>query len=99
VEYCALHCSYGLSPTYATHVVRHKFSVGNFLQFESGEKRRLSCAIQHIVAVLSRCRHVAGNAATIASMKRTDLQQSAPANDAISYSGDRFPPDVISYAV
>ena len=32
-------------------------------------------------------------------MKRTDLQQSAPANDAISYSGYRFPHDVISYAV
>ena len=32
-------------------------------------------------------------------MKRTDLQQSALANDAISYSGFRFPPDVISYAV
>jgi putative transposase len=32
-------------------------------------------------------------------MKRTDLQQNAPANDAISYSGYRFPPDVISYAV
>ncbi|MFM0150264.1 IS6 family transposase [Paraburkholderia sp. RL18-085-BIA-A] len=32
-------------------------------------------------------------------MKRTDLQQSAPANDAISYSGYRFPADVISYAV
>jgi len=31
-------------------------------------------------------------------MKRTELQQSAPANDAISYSGYRFPPDVISYA-
>ena len=32
-------------------------------------------------------------------MKRTDLQQNAPANDVISYSGYRFPPDVISYAV
>jgi len=32
-------------------------------------------------------------------MKRTDLQQSAPANDAVSYAGYRFPPDVISYAV
>jgi putative transposase len=32
-------------------------------------------------------------------MKRTDLQHSAPANDAISYSGYRFPPGVISYAV
>jgi putative transposase len=32
-------------------------------------------------------------------MKRPDLQQSAPANDAISYSGYRFAPDVISYAV
>jgi len=50
-------------------------------------------------SVLSRCRHVAGNAATIAGMKRTDLQQSALASDAISYSGYRFPHDVISYAV
>jgi putative transposase len=32
-------------------------------------------------------------------MKRTALQHSAPANDAISYGGYRFPPDVISYAV
>ena len=32
-------------------------------------------------------------------MKRTTLQQSEPANDAISYAGYRFPPDVISYAV
>jgi putative transposase len=32
-------------------------------------------------------------------MKRTALQQSEPANDAISYSGYRFPPDVISCAV
>jgi transposase-like protein len=32
-------------------------------------------------------------------MKRTDLQRSAPTNDAISYSGYRFPPDVISYVV
>jgi putative transposase len=32
-------------------------------------------------------------------MKRTALQHNAPANDAISYSGCRFPPDVISYAV
>ena len=32
-------------------------------------------------------------------MKRTTLQQSEPANDAICYSGYRFPPDVISYAV
>ena len=32
-------------------------------------------------------------------MKRTDLQQSEPADDAISYSGYRFPPDVISDAV
>jgi putative transposase len=32
-------------------------------------------------------------------MKRTDLQQNAPANDAISYSGYRFPHDVIIYAV
>jgi len=32
-------------------------------------------------------------------MKRTDLQQSALASDAISYSGYRFPHDVISYAV
>ena len=43
--------------------------------------------------VLSHCRHVAGNAATIAGMKRTDLQQGEPANDAISYSGYRFPPE------
>jgi putative transposase len=35
----------------------------------------------------------------MASMKRTDLPQSAPANDAMSYLGYRFPPDVISYAV
>jgi putative transposase len=32
-------------------------------------------------------------------MKRTTLQHGAPANDAISYAGYRFPPDVISYAV
>src|SRR5260370_20696550 len=32
-------------------------------------------------------------------MKRTTLQQSEPANDAISCSGYRFPRDVISYAV
>ncbi|SOE92609.1 putative transposase [Burkholderia sp. D7] len=32
-------------------------------------------------------------------MKRTTLQRSEPANDAISCSGYRFPPDVISYAV
>jgi putative transposase len=32
-------------------------------------------------------------------MKRTDLKHSVPANDAISYSGYRFPPDVFSYAV
>ena len=35
----------------------------------------------------------------MAGMKRTDLRQNAPANDAISYAGYRFPPDVISYAV
>jgi hypothetical protein len=49
--------------------------------------------------VLSRCWDVARNAATIAGMKRTTLQHSASANDAISYAGYRFPPDVISYAV
>ena len=49
--------------------------------------------------VLSRYWRVAGNAATITDMKRTSLQQSAPANEAISYSGSRFPLDVISYAV
>jgi putative transposase len=27
------------------------------------------------------------------------LQHNAPANDAISYAGYRFPPDVISYAL
>jgi len=32
-------------------------------------------------------------------MKRTALQHNAPANDAVSYAGYRFPPDVISYAV
>ena len=32
-------------------------------------------------------------------MKRTALQHSTFANDAISYAGYRFPPDVISYAV
>ena len=32
-------------------------------------------------------------------MKRTALQHGASANDAISYAGCRFPPDVISYAV
>ncbi|MFM0069343.1 IS6 family transposase [Paraburkholderia aspalathi] len=32
-------------------------------------------------------------------MKRTGLQHRAPANDAISYAGYRFPPDLISYAV
>jgi putative transposase len=32
-------------------------------------------------------------------MIRTALQQSAPASDAISYAGHRFPPDVISYSV
>jgi putative transposase len=32
-------------------------------------------------------------------MIRTALQQSAPATDAISYAGHRFPPDVISYSV
>jgi putative transposase len=32
-------------------------------------------------------------------MKRTALQQRAPATGAISYAGYRFPPDVISYAV
>jgi putative transposase len=32
-------------------------------------------------------------------MKRTDVQQRAPANDAISYSGVPLPPEVISYAV
>jgi putative transposase len=32
-------------------------------------------------------------------MKRTTLQQCEPADDAISCSGYRFPPDVISYAV
>ena len=32
-------------------------------------------------------------------MKRSALQHIAPANDAISYAGYRFPPDVISYAV
>jgi putative transposase len=32
-------------------------------------------------------------------MNRTDLQHDAAANDAISYVGYRFPPDVISYAV
>ncbi|EUC12400.1 hypothetical protein PMI06_008783 [Burkholderia sp. BT03] len=49
--------------------------------------------------VLSRCWHVAGNAATIRRMKRTALQHGASANDGISYAGYRFPPDVISYAV
>ena len=49
--------------------------------------------------ILSRCWDVAGNAATIASMKRTALQHNAPANDATAYAGYRFPPDVISYAV
>src|ERR1700756_3843200 len=51
------------------------------------------------VWVLSRCWHVAGNAATIRVMKRTALQHKASANDGISYAGYRFPPDVISYAV
>jgi hypothetical protein len=37
--------------------------------------------------ILSHCWHVAGNAATIAGMTRTALQQSAPATDAISYAG------------
>jgi hypothetical protein len=46
--------------------------------------------------VLSRCWHVRGNAATIAGMKRATLQQSEPANDAISYSGYRFPPDAFA---
>ena len=32
-------------------------------------------------------------------MNRTDLQHNAAANEAISYVGYRFPPDVISYAV
>ena len=32
-------------------------------------------------------------------MKRTALQHGSSANDAISYAGCRFPPDVISYAV
>jgi putative transposase len=32
-------------------------------------------------------------------MKRAALQDNVPANDAISYAGYRFPPDVISYAV
>jgi hypothetical protein len=32
-------------------------------------------------------------------MKRTALQHNVPANDAISYAGCRFPPDVFSYAV
>jgi transposase-like protein len=32
-------------------------------------------------------------------MKRTDLEKNVPANDAVSYSGYPFPPDVISYAV
>ena len=32
-------------------------------------------------------------------MKRTDLEQNIPANGAVSYSGYRFLPDVISYAV
>ncbi len=32
-------------------------------------------------------------------MERTDLQHNAPANDVISYSGYRFPPDGISYSV
>jgi hypothetical protein len=50
-------------------------------------------------AVLSRCWHVAANAATIAGMTRTALQQSAPATDAISYAGYRFPPNVIGYSV
>jgi hypothetical protein len=49
--------------------------------------------------VLSRCWHVAGNAATIRGMKRTVLQHNAPANDAISFVGYRFPPDVTSHAV
>jgi hypothetical protein len=55
--------------------------------------------LHYPLEALSRCWHVAGNAATIAGMKRTDLQQSVPGNDAISYTGYRFPPDVISYAV
>ncbi|TBW32782.1 IS6 family transposase [Azotobacter chroococcum] len=32
-------------------------------------------------------------------MKRATLQHSAPASDAISYAGYRFPPEVIGYAV
>jgi putative transposase len=32
-------------------------------------------------------------------MKRAALQPNAPATDAISYGGYRFPPDVISYEV
>jgi putative transposase len=49
--------------------------------------------------VLSRYWHVAGHAATGAGMKRTALQHNALANDAASYAGYRFPPDVISYPV
>jgi putative transposase len=30
-------------------------------------------------------------------MKRTALQHTTPATDAISYAGYRFPPDVIGY--
>jgi hypothetical protein len=52
-----------------------------------------------VTLVLSRCWHVGGDAATSAGMKRIELQRSSPANDAISYSGYRFPPEVISYAV
>ncbi|SER88480.1 hypothetical protein SAMN04244573_04521 [Azotobacter beijerinckii] len=32
-------------------------------------------------------------------MRRTTLQHDAPATDAISYAGYRFPPEVIGYAV
>ncbi len=56
-------------------------------------------ANDRVGGVTSRCWHVAGNAATVAGMKRITLQQSEPDNDAISCSGYRFPADVTSYAV
>ena len=67
----------------------------------NGVNVELLCTSADVDLLMGYC-HVGGvlaESATMASMKRTDSRQNAPANDAISFSGYRFPPDVISYAV
>jgi len=54
---------------------------------------------REVAPALSRCWHGTEMQRQIAGMKRTTLQQSESANDAVCYSGYRFPPNAIGYAV